>query len=84
MFGDRHHKQYFVEGHTCAVVIRSIAVLDNMLRLVSFFVCVFVSLVVYFHYTTPNIGVLYIHKNKNIRNVTRCRDSRSAKSIENR
>jgi len=24
-------------------------------------VCVFVSLVAYFHYTTPNIGVLYIY-----------------------
>jgi len=24
-------------------------------------VCVFVSLVAYFYYTTPNIGVLYIY-----------------------
>ena len=33
----------------------------------SFFVCVcvFVSLVAYFHYTTPNIGVLYIYNNNN-------------------
>ena len=39
-----------------------------MLWLVYFFcvcVCVFVSLVAYFYYTTPNIGVLYIYINNN-------------------
>ena len=37
-----------------------------MLWLVYFLcVCVFVSLIAYFYYTTPNIGVLYIHNNNN-------------------
>ena len=32
--------------------------------------CVFVSLVAYFHYTTPNIGVLYIYNNKAVQCTT--------------
>ena len=32
-------------------------------------VCVFVSLVAYFYYTTPNIGVLYIYNNNNDKTV---------------
>jgi len=38
---------------------------DNMLWLVYLFlcVCVFVSPVAYFYYTTPNVGVLYIYDN---------------------
>ena len=71
MFGDRHPKQYFVEDHTCAAVLCVyILVLITFVRIwfgqyavtSSFLcvcVCVFVSLVVYFHYTTPNVGVLY-------------------------